>query len=177
MTDVTPGSGTGRLAVAPRRRALKALAWLVALGAIVAFAAYEATHPEALPISQTQVTATTPVGVPVYVGAFVTPADFGRTIHVSGVRVFATSTTDVTITPRLCRGGSVGVTTTPDSFCGSLTGTEGVTLHAGDTIVLEVVADQPGSVGIDRVRVAYRDGWRRAVQDAGARAAVTILAR
>src|ERR1044072_3826547 len=51
----------------------------------------------------TRLTGATPVragprvGEPVYVGVFGTPADFDRTLHLAGVRVFASSTADVTI--------------------------------------------------------------------------------
>ena len=48
------------------------------------------------------------------------PADFDRTLHLAGVHVFATSTVDVTIVPHVCHGGSVNVTTTPESFCAEL---------------------------------------------------------
>src|SRR5262249_22501204 len=113
---------------------------------------------------------------PLYLGAFAAPSDFGRTLHISGVRVFASTTTKVTITPRLCRGGSFGVTTTPASFCSALTGTAGVSRHPGDTVVLAVESATPGTIFLDRVRIAYRDGWRWATQDAGAPSEVTVLA-
>ena len=93
------------------------------------------------------------------------------------MRVFASSTVDVTITPHVCHGGSVRVTTTPETFCEELGPTEGATLERGDTVVLEVVGDAPGVVDIDRIRIAYRDGLQWATQDAGAPSQVTILAR
>jgi hypothetical protein len=156
------------------------LAWLAALLLVAAFVGWEAMHPPALPTSSVRITASTPAGQPVYLGVFTAPPDFGRALRVSGVRVFATSNLpkdQVAITPRLCRGGSLGVTTTPASFCASMGTTEGVTLRAGDEIVLEVKGEQPGTLAIDRVRIAYRDGWRRATQPAGAAATVTILSR
>ena len=178
MTSVTPGpQGRGSLAVTPSRRGWRLttyVAVLVVLGVVVGWVS---THPKPLPTSDTTVRAETPVAQPVYVGVFATPADFGRTLHVAGVRVFATSDADVTIVPHVCHGGSVHVTITPETFCEGLGRTEGATLRAGDEIVLEVVGDAPAVVAIDRVRVAYREGMQWATQDAGARSQVSILAR
>jgi hypothetical protein len=178
MTSVTPEpSAAGALAVAPSRRALRITAYVVSLVGLLAVVGWVSTHPDSLPTSKARVVASTPVAVPVFIGVFDTPADFDRSLHVSGVRVFATSTVDVTITPHVCHGGSINVTTTPDSFCASLGRTEDVALDQGDEIVLEVVGDSPGVVDIDRIRVAYRDGLQWATQDAGAPSQVTILAR
>lgn len=178
MTSVTPEPvADGPLAVSPARRGLGVASYAVVLAVLVAAIGWVSTHPEALATSPTRVTASTPVAEPVYVGVFGTPADFDRTLHISGVRVFATATAEVTIVPHVCHGGSVNVTTTPRSFCREFGPTEGATLGSGDEIVLEVVGDQPGVVEIDRVRIAYRDGLQWATQDAGARSQVNILAR
>jgi hypothetical protein len=178
MTWLTPErAGPGPLAVAPSRRGWRIAAYVVLLLAMLAVIGWVSTHPKALATSTAQVQAATPVGQPVYVGVFGAPADFGRNLHVSGVRVFATSTADVTITPHVCHGGSVSVTTTPASFCRELGPTEDASLEAGDAIVLEVVGDAPGVVEIDRIRIAYRDGLQWGTQDAGAPAQVSILAR
>jgi hypothetical protein len=178
MASVTPGErGDPSLSLAQAHRRLRIAAYAVVLVLLVAVAGWVSTHPDGLPTSGTRVDASTPVDVPVYLGVFAPGAGFGRSLHVSGVRVFATSTVDVTILPHLCRGGSVNVTTTPDSFCAELVGTQDSAFAAGDEIVLEVRGAEPGVVDIDRVRVAYRDGLQWAVQDAGAPARVTILAR
>ena len=79
--------------------------------------------------------------------------------------------------PRLCKGGSVGVTTSPEAFCDQLLGTEGTTMEAGDEIVLEVTGEEAGTVAIDRIKVAYRDGVQWGVQDAGAPSIVSLLPR
>jgi len=178
MTSLTPRPAErGRLAVTPSRRGWRITAYVVFLLAMLAVLAWVSTHPKALPTSTTRVQARTPVGEPVYVGVFGTSADFDRTLHVSGVRVFASSTAEVSIVPHVCHGGSVSVTTTPNTFCGTFGPTEGATLKAGDEVVLEVAGDVPGVVEIDRVRIAYRDGLQWATQDAGAPSQVSILAR
>lgn len=178
MTSLTPRPPEGgRLSVAPSRRGWRITAYVGLLLAVLAVLAWVSTHPKALPTTTTRVQAETPVGEPVYLGVFGTPADFDRTLHVSGVRVFASSTTDVSIVPHLCHGGSVSATTTPDTFCREFGATEGATMKAGDEVVLEVSGTAPGVVAIDRVRVVYRDGLQWATQDAGAPSQVTILAR
>ena len=179
MTSVTPEQPAtrGSLAVAPSRRGWRVTAYAIVLVLLIAVIGWVSTHPDALATSDTRVVASTPVSEPVYLGVFGTPAGFDRTLHVAGVRVFATSTADVTIVPHVCHGGSVHVTTTPESFCGSFGPTEGATIESGDEIVLEVVGEAPGVVEIDRVRVAYRDGLQWATQDAGSRSQVTILSR
>lgn len=178
MTSLTPEqAGSARLAVRPSRTGSRVALYVVVLAVLLAVAGWVGTHPEELPTTDTVVRAETPVSTPVYVGVFGTPADFDRTLHVSGVRVFAEATGDVTIVPRVCHGGSVNVTSTPEAFCSELGPTEGATLRAGDEIVLEVVAETPGVVDVDRVRIAYRDGLQWATQDAGARARISVLAR
>ena len=173
MAPVTPE----KLAVAPSRRGWRLTAYAVVLFALLAVVGWVSTHPDRLATSDKRVVVSTPVTEPVYLGVFGTPAGFDRTLHVAGVRVFATSTVDVTIVPHVCHGGSVHVTTTPESFCAEFGPTEGATIESGDEIVLEVVGDQPGVVEIDRVRVAYRDGLQWATQAAGAPSQVSILAR
>ena len=135
--------GAGSLAVTPSRRGWRITTYAVVLLVLLAVIGWVSTHPKALPTTDTTVRAETPVGEPVYVGVFGTPADFDRTLHLAGVHVFATSTADVTIVPHVCHGGSVNVTTTPESFCGELGPTEDATLESGDEIVLEVVGDVP----------------------------------
>lgn len=149
--------------------------WLLGLVVVAAVVGYVTTHAEALPTDERVVTAESRLGTPVFVGVFEPGAGFDRTLEVSGVKVYATSSVPVTITPHLCRGGSVGATTDPQVFCSEVVATEGATLHAGDSVVLEVVGDEPGAVAIDRVRIAYREGFRWVTQRAGRPAEVTIL--
>jgi hypothetical protein len=178
MTSVTPEPAVpGSLAVRPSRRGWRATTYAVVLAVLLAVIGWVSTHPKALPTTDTTVQAETPVAQPVYVGVFSAPADFDRTLHLAGVHVFASATSDVTIVPHVCHGGSVNVTTTPESFCRELGPTEDASFGSGDAIVLEVIGDAPAAVEIDRVRVAYRDGLQWATQDAGARSLVSILAR
>jgi hypothetical protein len=178
MASLTPQRGPdGSLAVTPSRRGWRWAAYAGVLVVLVAVVGWVGTHPSQLDTVDRKVVASTPVTEPVYLGVYGTPAHFGRTLHLSGVRVFATSTADVTIVPHVCHGGSVNVTTTPETFCSDLGPTEDATLEGGDEIVLEVVGAAPAVVDIDRIRVAYRDGLQWATQDAGAPAQVTILAR
>jgi hypothetical protein len=178
MTSLTPEpAGVGKLAVTPSRQGWRITIYAVVLAVLLGVIGWVSTHPKALRTTNTTVQAETPVAKPVYVGVFGTPADFDRTLYIAGVRVFATASSDVTIVPHVCHGGSVNVTTTPESFCGEFGPTEGATLKSGDEIVLEVVGDVPTVVDIDRIRIAYRDGLQWATQDAGARAKISILAR
>jgi len=163
------------LTLRTRSRWLVRLAWLLGLLLVVSVVAYVTTHPDELPTTDTVVTASTPAGRTVFLGVFTATADFDRSIRISGVKVFATAPGAVTIVPHLCRGGSLGVTTDPTLFCTELEPTEGATMTAGDEIVLEVVGETPGTVTIDRVRVAYRENLRWATQRAGEPAVVTIL--
>ena len=182
MTSDTLGAhgdtaGSGPLQVRTRSRWLGRGAWLVGLVVLAAAVGYVTTHPDELPTLQEPVAASTPVGQPVFVGVFHANADFDRTLEISGIKVFAESTMPVEITPRLCRGGSLGVTSEPEVFCTELVDTEGATMTAGDEVVLEVTADEPGVVGIDRIEVAYRDGLQWATQLAGSPAVVQVLSR
>jgi hypothetical protein len=173
-----PAAPKGR-ALQVRRRPRVALAgWGLGLLVVAAVVWWVSTHPADLPTSTTTISASTPVGQPVFVGVFTAAADSDRTLHLSGVKIFATSTVaDVEITPHLCRGGSVSVTADPAPFCTELDSTEGTTMGAGDEIVLEVSGPAPGAVAIDRVRLAYREGVQWGTQDAGAPALVTLIPR
>jgi len=184
MTSDTPGAhgdGDGdtdrsdSLQVRTRSRWLVRVAGVLGIVVFVSIVGYVTTHPEELPTSDTVVRASTPVGRSVYVGVFQANADFDRTLEISGIKVFAVSSVPVTITPHLCLGGSLGVTSDPELFCTDLVDTEGATMTAGDEVVLEVTGDQPGAVDIERIRVAYRDRVQWATQFAGSPAVVTIL--
>lgn len=170
--DASPPEG---LTLRKRSRWLVRLVWLlgVALGAGVL--TYVATHPDELPTTPGVVTAETPAGEAVFVGVFSAGSDFARELEVSGVQVYAEAPGPVSITPHVCAGGSVGVTTDPLPFCSDFGPTEGATFGPGDTVVLEVVGEVPGSVRIDRIRVAYRESFQWATQRAGRETVVTIL--
>lgn len=148
---------------------------LLALAAALTW--WRSSTPDALPLDDRVINASTPVGQPIYLGVFKTDADFTRTLHVSGIKIHATSNTAVSLTPLLCRGGAITVTTDPDQFCPVLINPEGQTLRAGDGIVVQVVSDQPAVAVIDRVRVAFREDLAWATTPAGAESVVQVLAR
>lgn len=180
MTSDTAGArqdarGSDPLQMRGRSRWVAWAVGLVGVAVFVSVAGYVTTHPDELQTSESGLTASTPAGRSVYVGVFPAGADFGRTLDISGIKVFAVATVPVTITPYLCRGGSFGVTSEPELFCAELVRTEGATMAAGDEVVLEVTGDQPGVVSIERIRVAYRDSLQWATQFAGSPAVVTIL--
>ncbi|WP_309649796.1 hypothetical protein [Nocardioides sp.] len=161
----------------PRRpRAGVVVRVLLAL-VVVAFVVWFTTSPAALPTSDTTISVSTPASTPVYVGVFAPAADFDRELHLSGVKVHATANTEVTVTPLLCIGGTVGVTTEPDRFCPELVNPEGRTLGEGDAIVLEVSSELAAIAVIDRVRLGFRDGLQWGTLEAGSGATVRILGR
>lgn len=172
--DLTPADP---LRVRGRSRWAVRVAWLAGVVTFAVLTGYVASHPEELPTSDQVVAGATPVDRPVYLGVFQADASFDRSLDLSGVKVFAESTVPVTITPHLCRGGSLGVTSEPETFCAELVPTEGATLTAGDAVVLEVSGGEPGTVRIERVRLAYRDRLQWDTQFAGSPALVTILSR
>ncbi len=151
--------------------------WALVAAAVLAVTVWYVNSPGSLPTSDTMISASTPVDQPVYVGVFAPEPDFGRTLHISGVKVHTTSNTEVTVVPLLCRGGAVGVTSDPESFCDELVNPEGQTFGAGDGIVLEVSSPEAAIAVIDRVRLGYRDGLQWGTHEAGAGAVVRILAR
>ncbi|GEP39530.1 hypothetical protein NPS01_31930 [Nocardioides psychrotolerans] len=161
-----------------RRRPRAGIILRVGLGlVVVAFVVWFTTSPAALPTSQSEVSASTPVSIPVYVGVFTPAADFDRRLHLSGVKVHTTANTPVTVTPLLCVGGTVGVTTEPERFCRGLVDPEGRTFGEGDAIVLEVSSPLAAIAVIDRVRLGFRDGLQRGTLEAGSGAIVRVLGR
>ncbi|MEO9323438.1 hypothetical protein ABFT23_08110 [Nocardioides sp. C4-1] len=169
--------GTGTLEMAPPPKALL-VGGVVLLVTAAVLAWWRTGAPEALPTSEDLVPASTKVGSPVYVGVFTAGSEFTRTLHLSGVKVHATSnTSQVTLTPHLCRGGSLGVTTEPEVFCPELLDPEGQTFGSGDGIVVEVAGSVPGVAVIDPVRLAFRENLHWATLPAGTGAVVQILPR
>lgn len=174
---MTSPVGTSRpLQVAVRPR-IAHVAWVALFVVGVLLLWWYTTHPAELETSDDPVSASTPAGGPVYIGVVVPAADFGRTLHLAGVKVSTVSDTPVTVTPLLCRGGTVKVTTTPEPFCTELVDPQGEPLSAGSAIVLRLEAEEPGTARVDRVRLAYRDGLQWATQEAGSPATVEFLSR
>ncbi|WP_205475126.1 hypothetical protein [Nocardioides sp. SYSU D00038] len=160
-----------------RRLRLGRAWWAVPVVAVAVTAGWVATHPPALPLTQGPVTASAPAGESVFVGAFTPGSDFDRTLSISGIKLHATSSVELTLTPWLCRGGSVSVTVRPEAFCETMVNPEGQTLTRGDSIVVEATGAAEGAAVIDPVRIAYRDGLQWATQRAGAEITLRVLPR
>jgi hypothetical protein len=167
---------TAPLQVEPRPRWRLAV-WALVAAAVLAVTVWYVNSPTELPTSDRTISASTPVDQPVYVGVFAPGADFGRTLHLSGVKVHTTSNTEVSVVPLLCRGGTIGVTTDPESFCEELVNPEGESFTAGDDIVLEINSSEAAIAVIDRVRLGYRDGLQWGTHEAGSGSVVRILSR
>jgi hypothetical protein len=133
--------------------------------------------PSELPVAAREISDTAVSGQSVYVGMFTAPNGFDRTLHVSGVKVHTVATTtEVEVTPLLCRGGTVTVTTAPDVFCAELVNPEGEPFTDGDTILVDVRADQPAAVVVERIEIGFREGIRSGTLPAGIRrAGITVV--
>ena len=162
------------LTVRRTRWSRAALAGIFVTGT-VGLVIWHANHPEALPTDDRVVNASTPVDEPVYVG--VARGIAGRTLHLSGVKVHATSNTDVSVTPLLCRGGRIEATTDPAAFCTELVNPEGEPFGADDSIVLQLTSDQPAVAVIDPVRLGFRESFQWGTLPTGSGAVVRVLAR
>jgi hypothetical protein len=151
---------------------------VAAIALLAGWVAWYVTTPEGLPTDGQTVTASGVVGQPLYVGMFTAPAGFDRGLHMAGVRVHARASATLTVTPLLCRHGSIQVTTEPDQFCASLDDPAGQRLGAGDSIVLELQSDQSVVAQIDRIRIAFQEGLRWGTKPAGhAGASVSLVDR
>lgn len=166
-------SSPGPLEVRHRARARLVAA---VLGGIIAVAmvSWHMNHPAELPTQEGPIRASTTAGTPVYVGAFVPPADFERDLSLSGVKVHTTANTEVSVVPLLCRGGGFAVTTAPEPFCDELVDPEGERFEVGDSIVLEVSSEDSAIAVIDRVRLGFREGLQWGTEAAGVPAIVLI---
>ncbi len=162
------------------RISLQSTFWRVVLGAggvllLLAWFIWYATTPEKLPTSSKTVSAPGVAGTPLYVGMFSAPDGFDRTLRISGVKVHATTSADLDVTPLLCRRGTVGVTTGPDQFCSDLVNPEGERLVSGDSIVLKFEASEPVIAVVDQVRIAFREDVRWDTQPAGNEQAIVTF--
>lgn len=132
--------------------------------------------PSDLPVTAREVSDTAVSGQPVYVGMFIAPSGFGRSLHMSGVKVHTVATTDLEVTPLLCRGGTVTVTSAPELFCADLVDPEGEELTDGDTILVEVRSDRASVAVVDRISIGFREGIRWGTRPAGIRqASITVV--
>ncbi len=151
---------------------------LAGLALLVGWLVWYAMTPEKLPTSAKTISADGVVDTPLYVGMFAAADDFDRTLHISGVKVHTTTSAELSVTPLLCRRGTVGVTTRPEQFCADLVDPEGERLVGGDSIVLKIESAEAAVAVIEQVRIAYREDIRWDTQPAGAdKAIVTIAGR
>ncbi|MCX6400223.1 MAG: hypothetical protein NTX33_09870 [Propionibacteriales bacterium] len=193
-----PKAAAGKRKAAPRRRerptglgklgsprvprpSFKSKFWRIGLIALavlmfLAWFAWYATTPEDLPTDRRTATGSGVVGTPLYIGMFSPPDDFGRTLRIAGVRVHATASAEIKVTPVLCRRGTVGVTTQPEQFCSDLINPEGERMIGGDSIVLRIESDSPAVAVIDRIEIAYREDVRWGTQPAGRQQAIVTVA-
>lgn len=159
-------AATGR----PRGLSRRATTILVAALAVLlslAWLIWFLTTPPPLDTTTRQASGSAVAGTPLYVGMYNPPSGFDRTIRVTGVKVHAQASAAVEITPMLCRGGAVGVTTRPEQFCNELVDAQGKSFGADDALVLEVDASQAARVEIDRIRVGFHQDLRSATSPAG----------
>lgn len=144
---------------------------------LTALVVWYVNSPADLPTSEEPIRASTIAGRPVYVGVFSAGSDFERALSLSGVKVHTTANTEVKVVPRLCRGGSLAVTTEPERFCDELVDPEGESFERGDSIVLEVSSDKSAIAVIDPIRLGFREGLQWGTREAGSGAIVEIRAR
>jgi len=166
---------TGELQM--RRTRAGKLLWLVLVLAVGAVAAWYATHPSPLPTTTTAVTASTPVGEPVYVGVLSPTDGSGRTVHIRGIDVDPVGAVPLGVDGKVCKGGALAVTSDPEAFCTRLVDAEGASVGPGDVLVLEISGQTAGEVDLGRVRVTYRDGLQWGSDEAGPPVTVTFLSR
>lgn len=132
--------------------------------------------PDDLPTSSESVEDAGVVGQEVYIGMLAVGDDFDRTIKISEVAVEVTPDDGVEVEPKLCRGGSLSVTTDAEPFCPELADVEGAEFSAGDSIVLVVSASVPTEVEIGRMEISFRDGIRWGTKEAGLEGATLTFA-
>ncbi len=160
-----------------RHPKLGLVAGVLVLALVIAMMVWRAQNPSALPLSSRTISATTPVGSAIYVGMFHGGNDLNRSLHLSGVKVHATSNTEVSLTPLLCKDGAVEVTTDVTPFCSAILNPEGETLSPSDSIVVRVSSDVPAIAVIDPIRLGFREALQWGTLPAGAGAVVQVVAR
>lgn len=142
------------------------LAWLGVAVALVAGLAWYVTHPAPLPPSDGHVETRTRLGSPVFVGI-----PTGRDLT---VRSWEIDLGDGQGDLLVCRDGSVGVTSSPESFCSSVTEADGAHLDANDSLVLEVSSSRYSLVVGGPLHIAWREGIQLGEQDAGPTLSVMV---
>jgi hypothetical protein len=172
MTDArTPRD----LRVERSRRGL-VLIWIAAFTVLIAFGAWFVTHPSPLPVPDEPVEVEVPLGEAVYVGVYDPAADDDRTLHISEATIEVDGA--ATVVARVCRDGTISVTSQPEEFCSTVTDAEGATLEPGDGLVLEILdANESGDATIAPMEISFRDGIRWGTQPVGPTVEATFLSR
>lgn len=132
--------------------------------------------PDDLPTTNRSVDGTGVVGQDVYVGMFAVGGRFDRTLVISEVKVDVKADGDVDVEPKICRGGTISVTTDASRFCSELDDPDGAEFSEGDSVVLVVSASEPGEVDIGRIEVFFREGIRWGNKEAGLEGATLTFA-
>jgi hypothetical protein len=159
-----------------RSRRGRVVLWIAGLAVVIAFGAWFVTHPAPLPTPDDPVAVKVPLGEAVYVGVYDPAADDDRTLHISKATIDVNGA--ATVVARVCRGGTLSVTSEPETFCTSLVDAEGATLEPGDGLVVEVLdAGEPGAATIRPMELTFRDGIRWGTQPVGPAVEATFLSR
>jgi hypothetical protein len=158
-----------------RSRGRLLLLWMLVLASAAAVGAWFATHPAPLPVPGEPIEVSAPLGQAVYVGIYHPAADDDSTLHVDQV------TTDVdgeaVVATLVCKGGSVSVTSEPETFCADLVHAEGQSVEPGDALLLEIQDDEPGSATIPPVEISYREGLQWGTHPVGPTVEATFVSR
>jgi hypothetical protein len=163
------------LRVERSRRGL-VLLWIAALAVAFAFGAWFVTHPAPLPAPDEPVAVDVPLGEAVYIGVYDPSADDDRTLHISQATIKVDGA--ATVVARVCRDGTISVTSQPEEFCSTVTDAAGATLEPGDGLVLEILdANETGDATIAPMEISFRDGIRWGTQPVGPTVEATFLSR
>lgn len=132
--------------------------------------------PDDLPLSDRTVSDSGVVGQELYVGMFAVGDEFDRTLRISEITVDVDSDGETIVEPKICRDGSLSVTTDASGFCSALDDPTDADFSAGDSIVLVVTASEPTEVSIGRLEISFREGIRWGTKGAGYEGAVLSFA-
>ena len=150
-----------------RSRLWRLLVIAATLAVAVGWLVWFLRTPADLPTSDESAEGSGVVDQVVYVGMLAVGDDFDRTIRISEVGVDVTPDDGVEVTPLICRGGSVSVTTDVDTFCPELDDADDADFSDGDSIVLAVSTASAAEVEVGRIEISFRDGIRWGTKEAG----------
>lgn len=141
-----------------RSKLWRILVILATIGVAVGWAVWFVRTPDDLPTTTDRVDDAGVVGQETYVGMFAVGDGFDRTLDISEITVDVTADGEVEVVPKLCRGGSLNVTTDADTYCPDFVDAEGEEFTGGDSIVLVVSASEPTEVEIGQLEISFREG-------------------